>query len=176
MNQETSNNDTSEGKCPSCKRFIGPVATCPYCDAGATENGLFRRLRYAALLLGTIGLLFLYLMVAHQGTPLIRIGSVTPMMNFARVRVVGTVAGKPYIRPQIGKASYVSFVVNDGTGDLRVKAYREVAQALCDGKLVPSAGTMIELEGQLRVDADKMAALLLSSTGQVHIGNHKMVR
>jgi len=176
VSKETSATDTLGAYCPSCERFIGPVATCPYCDADANDNVLLLRLRYAAVLLGTIGLFFLYLMVAHRGTPLVRIGSITPMMNFARVRVAGTVTGKPYIKPQNGQAGYVSFVVNDGTGNLRVKAYKDVAQALCDQELVPRPGTIIEVEGQLRVDADKKAALFLNSTETLHIQRQQTSR
>lgn len=174
MSTASSENGTAAGNCPSCRRFIGPVAACPYCGGEAQQNRLLRTLRYAALFLGTIGLLLLYLMVADRATPSVRIGSITPMMNFARARLDGRVTGRPYTAPRHGHATYISFVVNDGTGDVRVKAYRDVARALCDQGLVPQEGTMVSVDGQIRVAAGKMPSLVLNSVEHIRIEGSRM--
>jgi len=171
VSTESSENGTAAGNCPSCRRFIGPVAVCPYCGGEAEENRLLKTLRYAALFLGTVGLVLLYLMVMDRGESCVRIGSITPMMNFARVRVEGNITGRPYITPRDGHATYVSFVMNDGSGDLRVKAYRDIARALCDQGLVPQDGAVVSVDGQIRVAAGKMPSLVLNSAKHLRIGS-----
>jgi hypothetical protein len=52
-------------------------------------NPLSHWFRYVALVLGTLGLGFLYLTALHREIPVVKIGGIKPMMNFATVRVAG---------------------------------------------------------------------------------------
>jgi hypothetical protein len=124
-------------------------------------------MKLCSILLATAGVALLYAMVADRPIPLIQIGSITPMMNFARVRVSGTVTGRAYVSPARGQAEYVSFVMNDDTGNVRIKAWRDVARMLISRKLLPGAGASVIAEGQLRVTAGQMPSLLLSSAGHL---------
>ena len=155
--------------CPSCERYIGPADTCPYCDTDSAKAPALRLLRYAALVLGIVGLGFLYLMVAHSDIPVIEIGNITPVMNFAYVRVIGTVERNAYIRKKKGKIDYFSFSLKDGSGQLRVAAYRDIARALAEKDRIPKKGTVVDVTGSLSVAADGNIKLYVRSADHLRL-------
>ena len=156
---------TPGAACPSCDRFIGPADRCPYCGAEAPKQTPLRVLRVAALVLALAGLAFLYLAAYRRDLPLVRIGDVTPLMNFAYVRLQGTVAKRPYVARD---ASKVAFVVDDGTGRLRVEAYDDVARALVEDGRVPAVGGQVDVPGSLSVSADGRRKLYIRAADQVN--------
>lgn len=157
--------------CPACGRFIGPAAECPYCGTDGVRAGPRGVLRVAVLLLAVLGLLFLYLMGAAGEVRLVDIRDIGPTMNFATVRVRGTVARKPYVSRRDGKAEYLSFLVDDGTGALRVAAQDRTARALDDGDLVPARGTAVQVTGSLRVRGDGDMRMRLLSAAHLRIAD-----
>jgi hypothetical protein len=164
-----SRSDGEQGFCPSCRRSIGPEQTCPFCDADAPPALRFRVLRRMALSLGGVGLCFLYLMALRRETPDIRIGGITPRMNFASVRVSGRVPREPYLSRRDGQVQYLSFTVDDGTGSLRVSASGELARALVAGRLLPTRGSTVQVAGSLRVGGDERLRLYLQAREQLTI-------
>jgi hypothetical protein len=155
--------------CPSCERFIGPAGRCPYCGEDSAAHPFIRYLRLIALLLATGGLATLLLMAAHRDLPVQRVGDITPMMNFAYVRVVGTVIRSPYIADREGKVEYLSFLLDDGTGVIRVQAYETVARVLWDERRIPDPGMLVGVAGSLRVAAQGTRSLQLQSARQVEL-------
>jgi hypothetical protein len=162
--------------CPSCERFIGPADVCPYCAADSARPPALRRLQYAAILLGVAGLAFLYLASARRELPAIRVADITPLMNFAYVRVCGRIERDAYLAQSRGKAEYVSFVLNDGSGPLRIAAYGRVAQDLVEGDRVPARGAVVEVAGTLNVSAEGRPVLRVQSVRQVRIAASGAVR
>ena len=162
---------TPAAHCPSCERFIGPADVCPYCGANSAKPPLLRLLRYAALALALIGLFFLYLMARHRNMPVVKAGEISPMMNFATVRVVGKLARKPYTAYEDGQVDYLSFLVDDGSGKVRVQAYGDVARLLVASNLLPRVGTMVDVTGSIKVSAGKAPRLRLLSSSQVRVGD-----
>jgi len=152
--------------CPSCNRYIGPVGKCPYCNTDAGPPPLMRAMRLVALLLATAGLLLLYLTARHREPPLVRIADITPVMNFAQVRVAGTVSRKAYISRN---RDSISFTVADDSGSIRVAAYRHVASALLESNQTPGAGDHVEVSGSLSVTADAMPKLYLKAPAHLSI-------
>jgi len=144
---------TSSGAlCPVCNRYIGPAAKCPYCSSDAVKSPLMRTIKVIAVFMATAGLFLLYLTAKHREPPLISISAITPVMNFAHIRIAGEVRKKPYI----GRDNeYLSFRVFDGSGSLQVAAYRETAKALIEGDLLPNAGDFVEVRGNLSASASK---------------------
>jgi len=140
--------------CPSCERFIGPADVCPYCGTGSARTPVLRLLRAAALLLSFLGLAFLYLMSAHREIPLVAVADISPFMNFARVRVAGTVTRAPYVPRRDGAVDYLFFTLDDGSGLIRVAAQDRVARRLVEGGLLPGAGSSAEASGSLSVSAE----------------------
>jgi len=152
--------------CPSCDRFIGPADRCPYCGADSAKAPILRHLRVAALGLAAVGLVFLYLMARAKETPAVRIGEISPAMNFATVRVSGVVSGV-FVGDENGRINYVSFYLADPSGELQVKAYRGVAAALAGKGRVPARGSSVEVTGNLRVAADGKIRLFLLAEDQL---------
>jgi len=140
--------------CPSCERFIGPADVCPYCEADSDKPPIIRRLRVAALLLAVVGLVFLYLMARNSDLPAVRIADMTPMMNFASVRINGTVESKVYIKRKGEEIDYLSFYVNDGTGELQVQVSRETARELAATDRIPEKGDRVAVAGTLNVSGE----------------------
>lgn len=163
--KRTSSNDLSRraAACPGCERYIGPVAKCPYCGADAGLPVSFRALRIAALALAGVGLLFLYLMARHSDLPLTDISEITPLMNYATVRVGGTVKLRPYISQRNGCVDYVSFLVDDGTGAMRVSADGGIARALMKEKLIPRRGQNVDVTGRVSARANRAPRLYMQT-------------
>ena len=159
-----------EGTCPGCERFIGPADACPYCGADAAPRPGFRFLRYASLLLAVLGLAFLYLSTTRRDIPLVRIADITPLMNYASVRVAGTVVGNPYVKQANGVVDYVAFTLDDGSGRLRVTADGRVARALASRRTLPGAGSRVGAAGSLSVPAEGVARLRLQAADQLAAG------
>jgi hypothetical protein len=155
--------------CPSCERFIGPVDVCPYCDADSAKPPVMRILRWLALVLAPVGLGFLYLAATSKELPAVKISEITPMMNFAQVQVVGTVQNNVYIGEKNGTVDYISFPINDGSGELRVVANGAVAKSLKDKGLLPIKGDSVDVTGGLDVTADGKFKLRLGSTEKLKI-------
>jgi len=155
--------------CPVCERFIGPQDECPYCGEDSAKSGLLKGLRHASLILAFLGLALLYFAAAHREIPATQIADITPMMNFAHVRVAGKVGRKPYISKRHGKVDYLSFLVEDRTGELRVAAYRDVARELVGSGRVPEKDTWVDVAGTLSVSANGQTKLRLYTVDQLRI-------
>jgi len=155
--------------CPSCERFIGPVDVCPYCDCDSARKPVFRFMMYGSVLLAVVGMFFLYLMAVHSEVPVVRISEITPMMNFGLVRISGVVEKDAFIRKKKDGVESVSFLVNDGSGQLRVVAYGKVACNLVNEHLVPQEKVSVEVTGSLNVSADGYSKLVLRKTEELRI-------
>ncbi len=156
--------------CPACERFTGAALRCPYCGQAARNASSLWILRLSALLLATAGLLFIYLAPSKEA-PLIKASSITPMMNFARVRMRGKLERDPYVSHEDGKVGYVSFGLETGDRRVRVKAYRENASDLAQTSRLPKAGDSVEVEGNLRISGAGKVDLVLRSADDVKIRN-----
>lgn len=89
--------------------------------------------------------------VASRATarPLTAISAVQPAMNYAYVRLEGRVPSFPTLAD-----GSLSFTVQDGSGDMRVTAYRAVADAISTTARVPMPGDLVTVEGTLRIRDD----------------------
>ena len=112
-------------------------------------------------------------MARHKEIPVIRVCEITPMMNFAYVRLSGNVERKPFVGKNDGKIDYLSFSINDGTGNLRVAAYDNVAREIVEMNLLPKEGVYVDVAGSLRVEADGRTKLYLGSSSLLSIVSPK---
>ncbi len=155
--------------CPSCNRYIGPANRCPYCSANATPAPIMRTIRVTAIALATAGLFLLYAAARHREPPLINLAEITPAMNFAHVRVQGSVSKAAYISRD---RAYVGFTIHDKEGNsLRIAAYRDVAKALLTNNMIPATGDQVEVRGSLSVTAKSGPKLYLKSPKHLTIQN-----
>ncbi len=145
--------------CPSCGREADTPETCPHCGAALLPQrrlslGIFK---WASLLLAIAGVIALLVSASHTAAPQIAIGEIGATMNLAYVRVSGTVISSPKYDPDSG---YLSFRMDDGTGELAVSSYRAETQALVNATSVPALGDRVTLEGTLRLREDSSALTL----------------
>jgi len=134
--------------CPSCGRYVGPYDACPYCGARIAGRVPVRAVKIAAVLLSTVGLLILWFSAVRAPIPRVQASQAGATMNFAYVRIEGRVVRGPNIYPDSG---YLSFTVTDGTGEVRVAAYRSEMEALRSKERVPALGDWVSVAGTLRV-------------------------
>ncbi len=99
------------------------------------------------------------LAMAARAAPrqLTQLDRITPGMNFAYVRVRGVVLSYPAVDAQSG---FLSFVLRDETGQVRITAYRKAAQALSQAGRIPAPGDRVEAEGVLRIRDDDVTLAL----------------
>ncbi len=105
------------------------------------------------------------LLIAVRTTPshVTSVAAIHPAMNFAYVRVEGVVVAHPTI-----EEGYLSFYLRDEEGELRVSAYRRVAQALLQAGRVPKAGDRVTAHGTLRVREGE-PSLTINVADELHI-------
>lgn len=165
-------NDSARSKdesyCARCGRFVGPANQCPHCGAPVTKRLSVRFFRIMALLVGVVGLGLLYLMSTRHELPLIRIADIQRTMNFAFVRVQGTVTSDARLFSEGGQIASVAFTINDGSEELDVRAYRAKARELVEADLLPRSGDRVTVGGSLQVSADSMA-MWIADKSLIHI-------
>jgi hypothetical protein len=125
--------------------------------------------RIWALLLAVAGLGLLLVMSAHRELPVVNVGDVTPMMNFAYVRVCGTVERNAYVGNEDGEVGYVSFSLKDKTGRITVRAYETAAKAIAEQGLIPQKGWRVDVAGVLDVSAGRGPRLVVRDVGRLRV-------
>ncbi|MBN1261406.1 MAG: hypothetical protein JXB35_12080 [Anaerolineae bacterium] len=145
--------------CPSCGRFTGPYETCPYCGARRKGRLSLRAVKLAALVVALTGLAALWLAARATEVPLITVETAQGTMNMAYVRVKGQVVRGPTYDPE---SAYLSFWLDDRTGEIHISSYRDVTEALLAERQVPDLGDEVEVAGTLRIRED-YAALTLNA-------------
>lgn len=158
------NTPSYQGKgtvCPSCRRFVGAYDRCPYCGTGITKRIPLRTIRITALVIAVAGMVCLHIMAMYRDIPAKPIGDITPAMNFGYVSVKGQVNQPLRFYRDGDTISGVGFGIEDATGQLRVRAYRNVAEKLYEDNLVLRRGDIIKVAGTLRVvEGDNISMLL----------------
>jgi len=116
-----------------------------------------RLLKGLIIMLAVAGVVALVLASRATTRPLTTISSINPSMNFAYVRIHGRVIDYPSLSTADG---YLSFQVQDESGDIRVAAYRDTVEALLAQHRIPMPGAIVTVEGTLRVREDEPALTL----------------
>ncbi len=137
--------------CPSCGKFVGALEKCPYCGAEIKKRLSIRLTKILSICVSIVGLAAIYFMARVKEVDLIKIKDIDIGMNFATVRVRGTVIRHPFI-----KQGYISFLLDDGTGEIRVRAYGDIAERLH----VPREGDYVEVTGVIQIKAGEPVILL----------------
>lgn len=158
-----------EAFCPSCERFIGPAEECPYCNADAAVNPMLKLLRRGSVVLALAGLAGLYVMAVSRRPASIRAIDISPRMNYAHAIASGTVVANSRVREGSGQSAYVSFMVDDGTGRIRVFATGNGARELIEQGRIPRKGNTVQVIGQLNLAAGRLPQLRLNGPDQLTI-------
>ncbi len=120
----------------------GRRKACPHCGAIPSSRLSLGWLKYAAVVLGAVGLLTVFLLVGQTPASLVSIGDLSPTMDSTDVRVEGTVSRQPDYDSHTG---LLGFSVDDGTGELRIVVPGEEADVLRRG--IPRLGDGITVDG-----------------------------
>ncbi|HEY89788.1 MAG TPA: hypothetical protein G4N98_08690 [Thermoflexia bacterium] len=153
----TKSEAAQDALCPSCGRFVGPYATCPYCGTHLQGRLPLRVVKIAAILLATVGLVALWWAARQLEIPLLTVAEAQGTMNMAYVRLQGHISRSLSYDPEGG---YLGFWVDDGTGEVRVSAYRDVTAELLASHRVPGLGDAVEVAGTLRIREDFVSLTL----------------
>ena len=122
-----------------------------------------RVLRISALVLVVAGLFLLYHYSIHRGIPEVRIGDITPAMNFAVVKLRGEVVRDACFF----KSGGVAFNLSDGSGEISVNGGRAQADELKRAGKVPRRGDRIEISGSIGISSGQEFCLRLQSAEQL---------
>jgi len=137
--------------CPSCGQYVGPHEACPHCGARLTGRTPIRVVKIAAVALATVGLAVLWFAATRAEVPRIMIGQAGATMNMAYVHLQGLCTRAPSYDPE---SEYLSFWIEDDSGEIRVSAYRAETQQIVVQGRVPALGDLVEVDGTLRVRED----------------------
>jgi len=127
---------------------------CPYCGAHLAGRTSIRVIKIAAVVLATVGLVVLWFAATHAKVPLIKIGQASATMNLAYVRLEGRCTRTPTYDPE---SDYLSFWIEDETGEIHVAAYRAETRQIIEEDRVPTLGDQVEVAGTLRLRKDFLA-------------------
>ena len=150
---------SEEMNCPKCGRFVGAVTKCPYCGSKVEKRMSLVAIRWAAVLLATVGLFLLFLMAKHREIPVVKLEDVKPTMNFGQIRVDGVVESDARTFRTGGG---MGFNFSDGTGTIMVFISQKQAQEMVERNLVPKAGDQVNFAGGLNISDDRASMRLLS--------------
>lgn len=151
--------------CPSCGREVGSHVTCPHCGANLKRRLTLSLFGLLAIVLAVGGLALLYTVSLDTAIPAIRIGQIQAAMNYAYVRVEGEVTRLPKFDPD---SESLTFWIDDGTGRMRVSAFKSDARALIDSGRVPLLGDRVSVEGVLGI-RDEVPALTINSVDSLRL-------
>ena len=156
--------------CPACGHFAGVYENCPRCGTYIPKRMAVKIFKYLSLVLSLVGLLCVYLWVINRQPEEVKVKDITETMNFAYVRMTGTVTRDTRIYyDDLKKPSYLTFSLHDGTGEIRVMAYRHNAEKMVRLDKLPRRGDQVVLLGQLRVKADSNLAMMVQAVEQLDI-------
>jgi len=137
--------------CPSCGRYVGPHESCPYCGAVQSPRLSLVYLKYGSLVLALVGLAILLFFAGRNPVPLYTVAELGPSMNYAYLRLAGTVSRQPSYDVEDGS---LSFWLEDGSGELFVGLYEKEARVLLAAGNAPQLGDQVQVDGTLRVRED----------------------
>ncbi|GEM_PF-1508818 len=146
--------------CPSCGRFVGAHDRCPFCGTGMQKRIPMSIMRYAALLVALVGMVCLHLMAMYRDVPSTTIGAISPTMNYAYKSVTGRATQAPRFYEENGKVTGVQLTIADDSGELRVRGFKPVAEALRQRGVQIRKGDKIKVAGTLRVIEDNVSMML----------------
>ncbi len=151
MSQPVSTSAQPTTHCPSCGRFVGPQSVCPYCGARVSRRLSLRVFQYGAAALALCGLFLLWVSARSADIPVVRVQDVGSAMNWAYVKMRGTVVRQPAYDAGSG---YLRFWLDDGSGEIMVAAYRNESRALIEAGRAPTIGDVVTVEGTLKIQED----------------------
>lgn len=150
--------------CPNCKKYIGPVESCPYCRAKVGKAKAYTALKYGSLVIAILGLLLLRQIAIFQGVPFVNINEIGSGNNFGYVEIRGIVCETPaYFPEETTSSGSLYFDVDDGTGIITVKSYSSTTKDLLAQNKIPGFGNKVVVRAQVSSSATDTSLILQSA-------------
>jgi len=165
--------DEQAALCPACRRFIGPLDTCPYCECPAEKPVGLKLLRRIAILLAVVGLCLVYAASISRDVHAMPIGDIKPVFNSARVRISGFAAENTHVRQKYGKTNLVSFLIYDGTNFITAMAFGNCAEMIAKQDCTPEKGDKMAVVGRLSLKAGKPPRIVIERPGDITIAGRE---
>lgn len=102
-------------------------------------------------MLAILGVAILIFAMSGSAVPTTKIGNIGATMNYAYVRIDGTVTRGPIYDAD---AQQLRFYIADDTGEIQAASFRDVTEQLISQNKIPTVGDKISVEGTLRVRDD----------------------
>ena len=158
--------------CSSCGRYTGPYEACPYCGTRQSGRISIRTVKATAIVLSIVGLIALWAAATGSQIPQVKIGQIAATANMAYVQLFGRVTRGP---DYYAESDYLAFTLDDGTGEIRVSAYRNETDDLRLHDRIPSLGDNVSVVGTVRV-RDQGPSLTINVPDQVEVFRPEPVR
>lgn len=155
-----------EAVCPSCERYVGMAAQCPYCEAESARGPFMPTLRRGILLIATLAVLALHASARLRTPPLVTTQTIMPSMNFASVRLRGRVERVSH-DSRFSKGPYLAFRLADADGTVRVEVDPPAVADLLRLNAMPRAGIRLEVGGTLQYKCGQRPLLRVHSARQM---------
>jgi hypothetical protein len=141
----------TENRCTTCGRYVGPITLCPFCGATIKRRRGIAITKWGALAIAVVGMLLLHGYAAYYGTPPMDIENLDETTNYAYVELNGVVVSAPVYYPGTdGAPGTIYFTVDDGTGQISVRAYPQpVVEEMLESGNVPGYGDRVKLTGNV---------------------------
>jgi DNA/RNA endonuclease YhcR with UshA esterase domain len=163
LKMDASRDYPEEVLCPSCGKFVGAYERCPYCGTELKKRMSIVFFKRAAIVVALGGLFLLWLTATKLKPQLIKINEITPMYSNAVVEVRGTV-----LSTKMTRKDDITFIVADGTGELRCQAFRGREKMRQTGNL-PHAGDMARVIGQINMTDRWGTSLMINVPSNVEV-------
>ena len=135
-------------KCPSCGLDIPDDSEiCPYCTARIKKRIQIKTIYIIAITLALVSSGYLALAMVASEVEVVKISSLGINDNYNFVHVRGVVVDYPRTYDTSYGVTQISFTINDGTGDLTVKIYRDLVNAAVSQGKVPGIGDAVDVQG-----------------------------
>ena len=140
-----------ENSCANCKRYIGPIVTCPFCGHRTKRRSVIGVTKNAALVVAVVGLLVLHIWSMSYGVPTMDIEDLSETANYAYVEISGFLPRAPVYYPgEHGGAGTIYFTVDDGTQQISVRAYpNPVVEDMLETGKIPAFGDRVNVSGNV---------------------------
>ncbi|MEN3045651.1 MAG: OB-fold nucleic acid binding domain-containing protein [Candidatus Hydrothermales bacterium] len=160
--------------CFNCGRYVGAKDRCPYCGEEQLKPIGIEFLKWTSLIVAISGVFFLFISARTQEAPLVKVIDLKPTMNFAKVKMQGVVKSSPYYDEE--KGGYLSFWLDDGTGNIKVRAFKNVAKEIIDKNMYPTIGDSVSLKGTLYIKENFLITIEKSEDLKIKIPKHINVK
>ena len=135
-------------KCPSCGMEIpDDVEICPYCTANVKKRVRIKAIYVVALTLIIVSATYAIFAYTQSGVEISKIGSLSINENYNFVHVRGVVVSYPRTYDSNYGVTQLSFTIDDGTGQITVKIYRDLIPRVVEEHKVPGIGDVVDAQG-----------------------------